>query len=107
MSPYRYESYRDFIRDAVEQAKRDGSQLNYSRLAKTMGIQKSYLSQVLSGKCHLNADQVYRMAKSLNLPADACEFLVLLLEQERTAIEERRQFLNARRTELAKLKSAS
>lgn len=106
MRIYAYQSYRTFIRDAIEGAKRVNTGMNYSQLAKAVGVQKSYLSQVLAGKCHLNSDQLFKAAKCLGLDLEESEFLILLLEQEKTTIEERRLFLNARREFFAKNKAA-
>ncbi len=107
MTPYIYQNYRLYIRAAIENAKRSGADLNYSRLAKSIGVQKSYLSQVLAGKCHLNSDQLFKAAMTLKLTTDECEFLVLLLELEKTSIVERRELLQGKRDELSKHRQAS
>lgn len=93
MSVFHHNSYRTIIREFVDTAKKNGANMNYSRLSLTMGVQKSYLSQALSGRCELNQDQLYRAAQLMNLTDNETDYLMLLLDRERTQIPERKSYL--------------
>ena len=96
MDVFLYRDYRTMIRDFIASQKLHGGSLNYSRLAQAIKIQKSYLSQILAGRCDLSTDQLYRLSKVMGLTQDQFDYLFLLLESERTQIPERKEILRSR-----------
>lgn len=100
MNIYEYSDYRVFLRERVEAGKVSRTKLTYAQLAKAMRIQRSYLSQVLSGAHTLNADQLYLAAEEIGLSEKEREFLLLLLEIDRSQVPGRRDQLVKRCAEL-------
>src|SRR5262249_25955486 len=72
------------------------SRFTYERMAKSCGVQKTYLSRVLNGgKGQLSADQLYQSCAFLGVTADERSYLFLLRELEQCNVP-------VRRTELQK-----
>lgn len=67
-----------------------------ARVARDAGLQSSYLSNVLSGRANLNADQLFRIAQSFGLKEEETDYLLLLLEADRCQIPQRRAVLDER-----------
>jgi transcriptional regulator with XRE-family HTH domain len=89
--------YRGAVQTAIDRV-RFHKPLTYARLARQSGIQATYFSNVLKGRAHFNADQLYRIAKCLELSETELEFVLTLMEWERSAFKERKREL-ARRIE--------
>lgn len=96
---YRFDSFREVIRNAVESKQRLDRSFNFQKLAQAMGIQKSYLSQVLAGRAEINLDQAYLFCQQLELNEEQSQYFNLLVEHSRTGLAERKQVL------LSKIKS--
>jgi len=90
-----YESlhYRKWIRSQAEDWKKSRPGHTLSRLAQQTGIQPPYLTNVLKERAHLNADQFYSVAKAFALNRQETEYGLMLLEWERSSLEERKQAL--------------
>lgn len=103
MSLFKAESCAQALREAVETRKVQGGLWTYQRLAQAMGVHKSYLSAVFKGRAQLSADQLYLAGQALQLNARERSFLELLLEFEKSGIEDRRRAIkkdiDARRSE--------
>lgn len=99
MSVFKYLDYRKYIEETVEERKKVTSKFTYSHLAKVMNIQKTYLSQVLSGKSELNPDQIFLLSEYLQHSDEEAQFLLSLLEYSRTSL------INRKRKILKKLKT--
>lgn len=54
-----------------------------SALAKYLGVQSSFLSQVLSRRTHLSREQAVKVAEYFSLPYDELRFFMLLVDAER------------------------
>ena len=100
MTAFRYENYKSFLKDALEIKKKRDPSLSFARLAEAAKIQRSYLSQVLNGAPHLSGDQLYLIAQCLGLAHPETDYLLLLLEIDRSTVEERKHELTARRKSL-------
>lgn len=98
---YRYDDYRKFLREAVDERKESGS-LNFSRLADAISVQRSYLSNVLNGRGNLNSDQLFLLGEQLYLSRDQSDFLLLLLEIERCQIPARKALLEKQKEAIRK-----
>ena len=79
---YEYDSYKIYLKDEIQKRKRPGLMLELARAA---GCDRTYLSQVLSGKAHLTADHILNLADSFALDEDQSDFLMLLLLRERSS----------------------
>jgi len=85
--------YRVALKKLVQEKRADHSHFNFEFLAKAARIQKSYLSKVIHGSADLNPDQLFLMSTVLGLSEEEHEYLLLLLEHARSAIEGRRKEL--------------
>lgn len=90
--------YRDYLCKIVyaPETKRGYQAL----LAKAMGCQAAYLSQVLKGKSELTEDQALKAAVFLELSAVGIEYFVLLVRLARASTLALREYLEVRRAEI-------
>ncbi|MGE0174964.1 MAG: TIGR02147 family protein [Oligoflexales bacterium] len=107
METFDYDSYQVYLKDRIEREKQLGSPINFSYLADSIKVQRSYLSHVLNGRAHLNADQLFEIAHALKLGQDEADYLLLLLEIERCSSNRRKVLLMQRRDGLRKSQMTS
>ena len=93
---FRYSDFRQILKLLVAQKKKASADFNFTILAATIGVQKTYLSKVMNGSGQLSTDQIYTLAESFSLTKDEHDYLILLIECERTGLNKRRQFLERR-----------
>ena len=77
-----------------------GQKWTLSSLAKRVGLQASYLTNVVKGRAHFSADQIYAVCESLGLSDVETEYLVLLMELEKSAHAPRKAKLQSEIEEL-------
>lgn len=94
MKIYEFSNYKSFLKEYIEVRKSIGSPLTYQEIASKLRIQKSYLSKVLNGDANLNRDQAFLLAEYINLKPDELIFLNLLIDYERSGLEENRAYLS-------------
>jgi uncharacterized protein (TIGR02147 family) len=80
MDIFNYTDYKEFLREALKERRRQVSPtFTYERMAKACGIQKTYLSRVLnSTTTHLSEEQLYLAATYLGLDSEQIEYIVVL-----------------------------
>jgi uncharacterized protein (TIGR02147 family) len=94
------QNYRDFLREiAYSTSTKRGFQ---AQLARAMGCQAAYLSQVLKGSSELTEDQAFKAAQFLGLSRLGVEYFVLLVRQARSSTPQLREHLEVRRLEIVK-----
>jgi len=82
MSIYEYGSYKTFLRDQIKRMKRTGLM---TELARSAGCDRTYLSQVLSGKVQLTSDHAVNLAEALALDTEESDYFLLLVLKERSS----------------------
>ena len=87
---FRHLEYRKAVVELVERRKAIDKSASYQRLAEATGIQATYVSNVLAGRAHFSADQLFLIARFLNLPAEEGRYLLLLLDHERCQVAARK-----------------
>jgi uncharacterized protein (TIGR02147 family) len=87
---YKELSYRAVIREAVAERKKLDQGVTFQNLAAHARIPKSYLSKVLGGGAELSADQMYLVCDYLRLEAEPRDYLLLLLEHDRSGVQPRK-----------------
>jgi plasmid maintenance system antidote protein VapI len=97
---YTIQSYRRLIASAISERKLFESAFTAQRLAEEIGIQKSYLSKVLSNKAHLSSDQIFLVGKFFQWTEDQTDFALKLLELERTGVQARKNQLQQQISEI-------
>ncbi len=96
MNPiYEYEDYRKFLRDLIELKKLTNGSITYSSLADAIKVQRSYLSNVLSGRGNLSEDQLYLLMMELNLNAVEQAYIEQLAAVDRCQVQIRKKELEA------------
>jgi len=86
-------NYRQIIRNHVESRIEGGESISFAKLATATKIQRTFLSQVVNQKNHLNNDQLFSLCQTLGLDRDLTAHLLLLSEWERCKLAERKQNL--------------
>jgi uncharacterized protein (TIGR02147 family) len=71
-----------------------------SALAKAMGIQATYLSQVLNGSAHLSLEQVEAMSEYFAHSKEEAHFLLLLVQKDRAGTGSLRKYFQEQMTEI-------
>ena len=87
--------YRNCIQSGIERF-RTAAPLTYAELAKDSQIQTTYLTNVLKGRAHFNADQIFAVTHRLGFSTQEQDYCLLLLEWERTQNLKRRNLLKSR-----------
>lgn len=100
MDAFDVKDYRKFINEAVERQKKETRSLTFTKLASAIGIQRSQLSQALSGSYHLTADQLFLVCQQLGLDEMRTQYLMLLRESELTTLPSRREKLSQQMKQL-------
>jgi uncharacterized protein (TIGR02147 family) len=97
---FTFQDYRAYLRSLVyaPETKR-GYQV---AMAKAIGCQAAYLSQVIKGKSEFTEDHALKLAQFLRLSPPGIEYLVLLVRQSRASSPALREYLEQRRIELSK-----
>lgn len=107
MQLYSYKDYKQFLRDTCNARKAGDPTFSYARMAVQAKVQRSYLSHVLNGEAHLNADQLFEAGRFLRLGDEELDYLLLLLDAERCQSPERRRRLESRRQRVQAVKLSS
>ena len=85
-----FKEYRSFFRLKTEE--QIGAWGTKSKLAKAIGCQLPFVSQFLSGKAELSAEQIFRAAEFYSLSEDEKEFLILLHQHNRAGTAEVKKY---------------
>lgn len=91
----KYHNYKEFLNNYVNSS--TAARGLRTELAKAMGCQAAYLTQVLAEKAELTEDHAYRLARHLNLPRVEFEYLILLVRLARARTQDLRVFLEGER----------
>lgn len=95
MDIYSQVDYREILKNAVRRRKVSTPKFGFKDLAEAARIQKSYLSKVLAGSASLSSDQLYLISQALGFNAKERDYLLLLLERDKTALDLRRHELDS------------
>jgi uncharacterized protein (TIGR02147 family) len=91
-SIFGFKSYKNYLKQALGlDGKRTGLR---KKAAKYVGVQTTYLSQVLNGKMNLNMEQAYRFNDFLGHDQHEKDYFMLLVQHERAGTVELKNFLN-------------
>lgn len=93
MNIFRYLDYRQILENCVQELKDRGLRVNHSLLSDAIGVQKTYVSRVFRKQAHFNADQLFLCCQYLKLNAEETNYILLLLENERSSVKARRAIL--------------
>lgn len=85
------QEFREVIRGILERRQAVDPTLTYTKIAQKMRVQRSYLSNVLQGRGSLTQDQIYLFCRTVGLSATEERYLGLLLELDRSVVEERKR----------------
>lgn len=95
MDVYRFTQYRRALLAAFEEKRQFEPGLRFSKISLKTGIQATYLTNVFKGRAHFSADQLYLFAHYLGMETESIDYLLLLLEWERSTVQERKRSLKA------------
>jgi len=102
MNIYSYTSSAKIIKNWVGEKKKTDKTLNFTSLAEGIGVQKAFISQVLTDKANLNLDQAFQIAQHLNFNEEEKEYFLLIVEKERSGLASRKEELTKKIKELQK-----
>lgn len=88
MKIFEFETYQEVIQSFLKEQKTLGNPFTYQKIAEFLRVQKSYLSKVMAKNASLNKDQGYLLSKLMKLKEDEREYLFLLIDFERAAVDE-------------------
>lgn len=93
MSIYKHLKYRPAIQEIVENRRNLPGKFTLRAVAEQAGMQASFLTNVLKGRFDFNADQLFAVSHVLGLSPTERDYLLLLLEHERSVFKPRREEL--------------
>lgn len=100
MPVYNHLQYRPALEEAIEAKREREGRFTLRQLAELAGVQPSFLTNVLKGRFDFSADQLFAIAGALDLVEGEREYVLLLLEHERSAHAPRREALAKRIEEI-------
>lgn len=89
-----FKSYKKFL-EAFEESRKSFERGFRSKLAKYIGCQSAYISQVLNGHAHFSLEQTLLIADFLKLQEQEKKYLLLLVEYERAGTEALKKFFES------------
>lgn len=93
MNVFSYDSYKDLLKGYLELNDERGI---VSRIAAACGCDRTYLSQVLSGKAELTPDHVVQLCDFLHLNESESDYVTLLTLRDRSSSIKARKILEAK-----------
>lgn len=93
---YKSSDYRSVLEEFINFQKKMNASLTLAKLAQSVQIQPSYLTNVLKKRADLNSDQLYYLAQKLACSKEETDYLLLLLEYTKTQIPSRKNELKER-----------
>ena len=87
---YKFDDYKSFLSQMLTYS--GPNRGRRAQLARFLGCQPAYISQVLNGAAHLSLEQAHKVAKFLELDRHETAFLLLLLQHERAGTVELKRF---------------
>ena len=100
---YSYRNYKAYMNDKLNilsESERGMKQ----KLAKLIGCQPSYLSQILNGNPNLTPEQVYKVNKAFGHDKHESKYFRLIVEMNSAETEEYKEFVAAQIEELSNLR---
>lgn len=82
---YSYKSYKKFVSDFVKSHPQNGRGM-FSKIAKHLSSQSSFVSQVFSGDLDLTQDQAFKLSSFLKLDENATNYFLLLVDFSRAGV---------------------
>lgn len=98
-----FDDYRDYVVARIRQMPRKGHGMR-SRLARGVGCQPAFFSQVLKKRAHLSLEQTEALCAELSLKGKEADFFLLLHQKQRAGTKGLRDYFA---TKLDELKKAS
>lgn len=86
--------FRQIVTSLVKEARGKGLPMTFERLAKAARVQKAHITNVLKGRAFFQTDQLYLICKELKLSQQETRYLLLLLDHERSVVNERKAELS-------------
>lgn len=103
MNVYKFDAYKTIIKMKIDSLKENRlKSFSLGSVAKTCGIQKTYISKVLNHDGHFSSDQLYSICSVLKFTPKETSYLFLLFEYEKSENSKRRDAL---KKELDKVRS--
>jgi uncharacterized protein (TIGR02147 family) len=93
---FRHMDFREILKDLVRERKKTEPSFNFAVLAKTLGVQRTYISKVMNAGASLSTDQLFLLTDLFSLSKDQHDYMVLLIEHEKTGLSRRKKILQQR-----------
>lgn len=101
MMIYNYTDYRAFLHDFIAQQKNSGWGWR-ARMARAIGIESTYISQVLVGRCDFSIEQGERISKELKLSNEETEYFIFLILKARAGTQGLKDLFSAKLDSLSR-----
>lgn len=96
---FKYSSYRDYLRDWIEQAKH-ARLSNIAKVAQVAQVHPTFLSQVFSGRKELSLEQGAFVSDYLDHSRIELDYFLVLINLERAGTTRLKKYWNQRRIEI-------
>ena len=99
MVPWQFTDYKVYLKTFLQQQSQKGL---LTKLAVVAGVHRPYLSRVLTDKVHLLPEHLYGICEFIGLNEAETQFLLLLLEKDRSVSKSYKQYLEHKTKNLLK-----
>ncbi|MGZ6441866.1 MAG: DUF4423 domain-containing protein [Pseudobdellovibrionaceae bacterium] len=99
-SPFNYSNYREYLSNIMDERKQRGE--TKAELARIIGCQAAYLSQVMGEKVDLTEEHLLRLSEHLEFSEIETEYLLLLLRLSKAGTQNLKNFLEKQRVKMNK-----
>ena len=90
MNVYAHLKYQEALEEAIEQRRKLPGKWTLRQMAESVGLQPSFLTNVMKRRFDFNADQLYAVAEYLGFGTNERRYLLLLLDYQRSANKTRK-----------------
>ncbi len=104
---YNFLEYRPWLKEAALVWKKSKTGRTLNALAVKAEIHPPFFSNLIKEKVHLNTDQLFNICKALGVTSEEASYAEMLLDWERSTLEERKQILKQNIDQIRKDKLSS
>lgn len=85
MNIFEMRDHREILKALINSRKSEG--YSFSKLATTIGVQKTYVSRVINNEACWSSDQAFAICNEFNFNEDEVDYFCLLIEEERCGLD--------------------
>ena len=101
---YKYHDHGEYIKSMMDHLNKCGNEINFSKIGDELGVSKSYISMMISGKREINSKFISKLSSLFQLSKRESSFFELMVTFSTTTIEQLKSDCLKRMKEFKKYK---